>query len=122
MLYGSTWEICVYGRADKIARHTCNRMLLMRKLRSPLALLLGLAMSAAVVTAASAQSAGTPVPAPGSANTLTGANAGTVGSGANNSAPSGGPALTGTPHEKTHKRHNRHMYGKHYNYMKHSKR
>jgi hypothetical protein len=97
-------------------------MLLMRKLRSPLALVLGLALSAAVATAAVAQSAGTPVPAPGSENTLTGPNAGTVGSGANNSAPSGGPALTGTPHVKTHKRKNRHMYGKHYNYMKHSKR
>jgi hypothetical protein len=97
-------------------------MLLMRKPRSPLALILGLAMSAAVVTAASAQVTGSPVPAPGSVNTLTGQNAGTVGSGANNSAPSGGPALTGTPHVKTHKRHNRHMYGKNYNYMKHSKR
>ncbi|WP_158806573.1 MULTISPECIES: hypothetical protein [unclassified Acidisoma] len=94
----------------------------MRKPRSPLALILGLAMSAAVVTAASAQVTGSPVPAPGSVNTLTGQNAGTVGSGANNSAPSGGPALTGTPHVKTHKRHNRHMYGKNYNYMKHSKR
>jgi hypothetical protein len=74
------------------------------------------------VSEADAQSAGSPVPAPGAPNTLTGPNAGSVGSGANNSMPSGGPSLTGMPYVKTHKRHNRHFYGKHYNVFKHSKR
>jgi len=71
---------------------------------------------------AQAQTTGTPVPSSGAPNTLVGPNAGAVGSGANNSVPSGGPGLTGTPRVKTKKRHNRHMYGKHYNVMKHSRR
>jgi hypothetical protein len=83
----------------------------------------GLLLICSVTQGAMAQSTGTPVPPPGAPNTLTGPGTGdTTGSGANNSKPVGGPALTGTPHVKTHKRHNTKMYGKHYNVNKHSKR
>jgi hypothetical protein len=35
--------------------------------------------------------------------------------------PSGAPALSGQPYVKTHKRHNRKMYGTHYNVYEYSK-
>jgi hypothetical protein len=87
---------------------------------STITLAIGLGLSIPFVGFASAQ-VGSPVPAPGAPNTLTGVSGGTVGSGANNSRPVGGPDLTGVPYVKTHKRHNKNFYGKHYNVMKHSK-
>jgi hypothetical protein len=36
-------------------------------------------------------------------------------------SPSGQPTLSGQPYVKTHKRHNKNFYGKHYDVYKHSK-
>jgi hypothetical protein len=36
-------------------------------------------------------------------------------------SPSGQPTLSGQPYVKTHKRHNKNFYGRHYNVYKHSK-
>ena len=35
--------------------------------------------------------------------------------------PSGAPAISGQPYVKTHKRHDKNFYGKHYDPFKHSK-
>jgi hypothetical protein len=62
-----------------------------------IALALSLCLFPALITAAAAQSTGTPVNAAGQ------------------------PSISGTPYVKTHKRHHRLMYGKHYNPNKFSK-
>ena len=93
----------------------------MRILRPAFALLLGLALAPVLVTGAFAQSANSSVPASNADSTIPGSAPGSAGTGANNSAPVGGPGLTGAPYKKTHKRHYKHAYGKHYNVMKHSK-
>jgi hypothetical protein len=62
-----------------------------------IAFALGLCLSPALIRVAAAQSTGTPVNAAGQ------------------------PAISGTPYVKTHKRHHRLMYGKHYNPNKFSK-
>jgi hypothetical protein len=66
--------------------------------RSILVLTIGISLCWPLATVATAQSTGTPVTA------------------------SGQPALSGSPYVKTHKRHDRLMYGKHYNPEKFSKR
>jgi hypothetical protein len=93
----------------------------MRILRPTIALVLGLALAPAVVSGAFAQSANSSVPPPSAPATLSGSAPATTGMGANNSAPVGGPGLTGAPHVKTHKRTHKKMYGKHHNYQKYSK-
>ncbi len=86
----------------------------MRILTPSLALVLGLALAPA---AAMAQSANANLPATPNPNAaITGQAPTSVGSGANNSQPSGGPALTQKEHAKTHKRAHRHFYGKHHDY------
>jgi hypothetical protein len=70
----------------------------MRIGRSIMVLSIGTSLCLPLATVASAQSTGTPVTA------------------------SGQPALSGSPYVKTHKRHDRLMYGKHYNPEKFSKR
>jgi hypothetical protein len=70
----------------------------MRIGRGIIVLSIGLSLLWPLAVTASAQSTGTPVTA------------------------SGQPALSGSPYVKTHKRHDRLMYGKHYNPEKFSKR
>jgi hypothetical protein len=91
-------------------------MFLMRILTPSLALVLGLALAPA---AAMAQNANLPAtPNPNAA--ITGQAPVSVGSGANNSEPSGGPALKQTAKPKYHKRSHKHFYGKHHDYARDS--
>jgi hypothetical protein len=91
-------------------------MFLMRILTPSLALVLGLALAPA---AAMAQNANLPAtPNPNAA--ITGQAPVSVGSGANNSEPSGGPGLNQTQHPKHHKRTHHKFYGKHHDYTRDS--
>jgi hypothetical protein len=66
-----------------------------------------------------AQAANSSVPPPSPHASVTTSNvAGTVGSGANNSRPVGGPGVNKTVHHKTHHRAHHKMYGKHYDYSR----
>jgi hypothetical protein len=68
-----------------------------------------------------AQAANSSVPPPTPKASVTTSNvAGTVGSGANNSKPVGGPGVNKTVHHKTHHRTHKKMYGKHHDYTKSS--
>ncbi|WP_284944788.1 hypothetical protein [Acidisoma cladoniae] len=88
----------------------------MRILRPTFALVLGLALAPAVALAQNSS-----VPPNNPSASITAPSGTTAGTGANASRPVGGPGLTEAPHVKTHKRAHKHMYGKHYNVMKHSK-
>jgi hypothetical protein len=68
-----------------------------------------------------AQAANVSVPPPNPKASVTTSNvAGTVGSGANNSKPVGGPGVIKSPHAKYHKRAHHKFYGKHHDYTKSS--
>jgi hypothetical protein len=103
---------------NQIVSHmTINRnVFLMRILTPSLALVLGLALAPA---AAMAQAANSSVaPSSPSVGVTSSAPVTTAGSGANNSKPVGGPAVTGQAHKKYHKRSHHKFYGKHHDYTK----
>ncbi len=88
----------------------------MRILTPSLALVLGLALAPA---AAFAQAANVSVPPPNPKASVTSPTVpSTVGSGANNSKPVGGPGVNKHPHPKYHKRAHHGLYGKHYDYVR----
>lgn len=88
----------------------------MRILTPSLALVLGLALAPA---AAMAQASNVSVPPPNAKASVTGSQAPTsVGAGANNSVPVGGPGLNKNAHKKYHPRSHHKLYGKHYDYVR----
>jgi hypothetical protein len=91
-------------------------MLLMRILKPSLAIVLGLALAPA---AALAQASNSSVPPPNPKASITTTNPVTsVGQGANQSVPTGGPGVNKHPHPKTHQRAHHKFYGKHYDYVR----
>jgi hypothetical protein len=109
-----------------LSKACCNRTTQERNMpmvRPSFALLLGLLLAPIVATGAMAQDVQKSVPPPNPASSFTGTAKPDVGSGANNSMPDpSSTAIDKKTHVKKHKRTHKHMYGKHYNVMKHSHR